>query len=155
MGWGAGRGWSSTEVNGTCCLLLHQREGPRASLFTGSWLEPGKSIWESRNLSPGPQASRQDPQGQGEGSHTVPAPTCPWQMPFRVCLVEAEPETAGGKDSCRPEATWRQLVGEGAAGKTKQEIPPQTHNQNISQERCPPHSTPFLSSQGSTRPFYL
>ena len=105
-------------------LLLHQWEGPRASSFTGSWLELGKSIWESRILYPGPQASRQDLQGQGEGRHTVPAPTCPWQMPFWVCLVEAEPQTAGGKDSCKPETTWRRLAGKGAAGKTKQEPPP-------------------------------
>ena len=143
VGLGAGRGWSSVEVNWLGHLLLHQWEGPRASPFTGSWLELGKSIWESRILYPGPQASRQDLQGEGEGRHAVPAPTCPWQMPFWVCLVEAEPQTAGGKDSCRPETTWRRL----AAGNTKQETPPQTHNQNISQERGPQPHPLFVKSR--------
>ena len=142
-------------MNGTCRLLLCQQQGPRSSPFTGSWLELGKSIWESRNLSPGRQASRQDPQGQGEGSHTVPAPTCTWQMPFRVCLVEAEPETPEGRAAAGLRPPGDGLWAKAQPGKRSKKSPLKRTTKIFHRNAAPPHSTPFLSSQGSTRPFYL
>ena len=154
-------GWGGIEVNWTAHPLPRNRGGPAASPFLGSWVEQDRSTWGFGHLCPGPPGFQTGPSSLGNcrawarrEALTLPSSNVSSHMPFQISLVKPEPQgpirAAGGKQAPRwavegsrdlrasvttahaQEANTPALPGKGTVGKSKEEIPPQTHNQNIS-----------------------